>query len=102
MPDELTPKEKWGVRELLSSELARAVFICTLLGSFYSMVIIPITEIKNDLRQINENHLKHIEDAITKINDRDDKQDERLESMCSKMDKFFGYYEAKTGEDITK
>jgi uncharacterized coiled-coil protein SlyX len=93
MADDLSPKEQIGVLGLLNSELGKAVGLGSLIVGFVYSVIVPINEIKTELRFINENHLKHIEKNIEDINDRDAEQDKRIADMCSRLDTLIGKFQ---------
>jgi len=97
--DGLSNQEKLGVREILDTEVGRTISIIMVIFGFAKFMIMPIYDIKmeietirKDIDIINTNHLTHIEGFIKDINDRNNKQDEKIDNMCLKLEKFLGKY----------
>lgn len=94
MADDLSAKEKLGVLDLLDTETKRIIWYGSLVAGFIFTVILPLNEIKLELKMIKENHLSHIEQSIKDINLRDEKQDTRIADICSRLDTLIGKFQA--------
>lgn len=98
MENELSKREKWDIRELLGSEIMRIVMICGLIWTGFTQIVMPIKDIQGRITVIESNHLTHIQASISEIEKKNKEQDDKIDGMCIKVEKFISFMEAKFGK----
>jgi len=82
------------IDKYLSREFQIIIVVVSVLAGFYSMVLLPIQKQSQELNEIRNNHLTHIENTITEIRKKqadrdlyDAERDKKIERILVILEK---------------